>query len=195
MTSIARIGLLAVALTFGAVSAANAVHERVYILNGYTFSGMPGVNTDELVAKLKDHAGAHVTQADIDADTAIVAKELQARRLPGRLFTSRAERHGRIWVIFDLLDPDAPRRRFWAAGQHLAAQNFEGASGISASDLAAATGLKEGDPLSPEKINAARQAIVALYAKATPGKMVSVRGRMQTHGKGELTLTWIIAEK
>ena len=194
MTMSARLALLA-ALTIGAANNAIAAGTPVYILNGYSFGGMPGVNTAELTAKLKDHEGARVTQADITADTAVVAAELKTRGIKGRLFTSLAERHGRVWVIFDLMDPGAPMRRFWAVGQHLKSQSFEGASTPSAGDLADATGLKEGDLLSPEKIDAARQAIIALYAKVTPGKAVSVRGKIQSNAKGELRLIWIVAAK
>ncbi|MEO8926746.1 MAG: POTRA domain-containing protein [Caulobacteraceae bacterium] len=186
---------MAATLIVGAVTAASAAHVRSYILNGYSFGGFPGVNTDELAAKLKDQEGARVTQADISVDEAILTKELQARHIEGRLFTSIAEKHGRIWIIFDLQNPGGQMARFWKAGHHLKAENFEGASRVSTSDLAAATGLKEGDLLSREKIDAARQAILALYAKSMPGKVVSVRGRMQSNGQGELTLTWMITEK
>jgi len=194
MTSIARIGLLAAALTLGAVTAASAGQTRVYILNGYTFGGMPGVNTGELAAKLKDQEGARVTQADIAVDSAIVAKELQAQHIPGRLFTSLAEKHGRVWVIFDLQDPVRMTPSFWTSARRLKTQNFEGASRISASALAAATGLKPGDTLSREKINVARQAILALYAKSVPGKAPSLKGKMQGTAAGDVNLTWIVGE-
>jgi outer membrane protein assembly factor BamA len=194
---IALIGGLSAALaTFAAGADGGAPKPRVYILKGYSFSGLPGVNTDEIVAKLKDKAGARITSSDIAADNQVVAKELQDRRIPGRLFTSIAEKHGSVWVIFDVLQSNQPLESLKAhlakAGQHLAAQTFEGASGMSASDLAAATGLKKGDALSPQNIDAARQAITAFCAKSMPGNTPKVRLRMQFAPDGAATLTWII---
>lgn len=194
MLSMARIGLLAAMLTVGAAMAASAAKAPAYILNGYSFGGMPGVNTAELTAKLGHKEGDRVTRADIAADEAVLARELRARHIDGRLFTSLAEKHGRVWVIFDLQKPD-PRSASaekWAG--RLKSQSFQGASRISAAALAAATGLKPGDPLSPEKINAARQAVVALYARSMPGKAPSLKGRAQTAADGQVTLTWIIGE-
>jgi len=190
-------GLLAGALGMVAATAAVAAHPRVYILNGYSFGGMPGVNTVELTTKLKDQAGARVTQADIAEDEAIVATALKDQHVKGRLFTTLAEKHGRVWVIFDVLDPDRPTARAGKAeaGERLKVQNFEGATGLSTTDLAAATGLKPGAPLSAEVINGARQSIIAAYAKAMPGKAVSIRGKLQFTPEGEVTLTWIIGDK
>jgi outer membrane protein assembly factor BamA len=176
MKSAARMGLLAAALTGGAAMAAGVASAPSYTLNGYSFGGMPGVNTLELEAKLKQKEGARITRADVAADQAILVKELQARHIKGQLFASIAERHGRVWVIFDLQEPDRPTARFEKLARRLESQNFAGASRISASALAAATGLKQGDPLSPEKINAARQAIVAAYAKTMSGNVVSIKG-------------------
>lgn len=194
MKSTARIGLLAATLTVGTAMAACATHPPSYILNGYSFGGMPGVNTAELTAKLTHKEDDRVTRADIAADQAILARELRARHIEGRLFASLAERHGRVWIIFDLQKPDrrSANAEKWAG--RLKSQSFQGASRISADALAAATGLKPGDPLSPEKINAARQAIVALYARSMPGKALSLKGKAQTAADGEVTLTWIIGE-
>jgi hypothetical protein len=152
MRNKAWIGLLAATLTAGAAKA------PTYILNGYSFGRMPGVNTAELAAKLKDKEGARVTRADIAVDQAILVKELQARHIKGQLFTTLAEKHGRIWIIFDVLDSNGPAAKTGKPLLLLASQSFEGASRISTSALAAATGLKHGDLLSAEKINAARQA-------------------------------------
>lgn len=175
---------------------ASAGHVRTYILNGYSLSSLKGVlDTAALEAKLGRKEGARITDADIAADTAIVAAELKAHHAQGRLTTGTAEKHGRIWIIFDLLDPEGPMRRFWAVSRHLTAQAFEGAAGVPVSDLTAATGLKPGDPLSRQKIDAGREAIIKLYAKQRSGKVVSVRARMQSKPTGDSTLTWIITRK
>ncbi len=191
----AKEAMFALALGLGAATAASAAKAPVYILNGYSFGGLPlGVDTAELTAKFKDQEGAHITRADVDADQAILAKELQARHIGGQLFSTIAEKHGRVWIIFDLLHPERSAANFLTTPHYLKVQNFEGASRISASSLAAATGLKPGDRLPPAKIDAARQAIVAAYAKALPGKPLSLKGKMQTAPSGAVVLTWIIGE-
>jgi outer membrane protein assembly factor BamA len=78
--------------------------------------------------------------------------------------------------------------------RQLTAQNFEGASRISADTLAAATGLKIGGQLSPETVNAARRAILDAYAKSPPGNVPPLKCKMQTTVEGHVTLTWIIDE-
>jgi outer membrane protein assembly factor BamA len=78
--------------------------------------------------------------------------------------------------------------------RYLDAQHFEGASRIAASALAAATGLNKGATLSPEMVNAARRAILDMYAKSSPGPVPSLKCRMQTTIEGKVTLTWIIGE-
>jgi outer membrane protein assembly factor BamA len=183
-----RVSVLAAVLTIGAAS------PPVYILNGYSFGGFAGNDTDQLAAKLKDREGARVTDKDIAADEAALEKELAARHIEGRLFTTTAEKHGRVWVIFDLQKPREPPAPWEASNHHLGAQAFEGATAISTSALAAATGLKPGDALSQDRINAARQAIVNAYAMALPGRTPSIKGRMQIKGDGGVVLTWIIGE-
>jgi outer membrane protein assembly factor BamA len=186
--------VLAAALTFAAAAAASPASPPTYILNGYTFGGLKGVNTTELEAKLKDKPGAHITQADIAVDQSILAKELEARHIPGHLFTGIAEKNRHVWVIFQVEHPGAALASLDKRTRHLDAQIFEGATHISASALAAATGLKKGDQLSPDKVNAARQAILAQYAKLMPGKAVSLKGKMRTKPDGTVTLTWIVGE-
>jgi hypothetical protein len=187
-------GLLAVALTVGAAMAAGAAKAPTYIFIGYSFGPIPGVNTAELEAKLTHKAGDRITPADVHADQLIVADELRARHLEGRLFASIAEKHGRVWIIFDLIKPPKLMGNFGDSPHHLESQSFEGESRLSASALAAATGLRPGDPLSPEKMLAARQAIAAAYAKAMPGKLSSLKARMQIAPDGGVTLTWIVGE-
>ena len=115
MKMIALGGGLGAVLTIGAALASDAPKEKVYTLNGYTFGGFTGVNTDELAAKLKDQAGARITQADISVDEAMLTSELRARHIRGQLFTTIAEKHGSIWLIFDLQHHE-PSVRLAAAG-------------------------------------------------------------------------------
>lgn len=192
-----RLGVIAAALTMLAPSLAqSAAKPKTYILIGYSWSGLHGaVDTKALEAKLGRKEGARITNSDIAADAQIVGAELKARHAHGKLFTTLAEKHGHVWIIFDLLDPDAPIRRFWQAPRHLTAQSFQGGGGIPTSDLAAATGLKPGDLLSPEKMAAARRAIIEVYAKALPAKAVTVRGKLQGKETGDLALTWVITQK
>jgi outer membrane protein assembly factor BamA len=177
------------AASIAAVSADGAKH---YIFDGYSLSGVKGIDAHALEAKLKHKLGARVTRADIAEDEAIVLKEAKAHHLEGHLFTTFAEKKGHLWVIFDLLNP-RPRDVF-SKPHHFEAQRFEGATRIPASTLSAATGLRSGDLLSPEKINGARRAILAAYAKSVPGKTINVVCRMQTKPDGKATLTWVIRE-
>jgi outer membrane protein assembly factor BamA len=190
---IAWLGGLAAATTIGAVPPANAAKEKVYTLGGYTFGGFAGVNTDELSAKLKDQAGARVTRSDLNVDQAMFTAELKERHIRGRLLTTFAEKKGTVWLIFDL--QPLPTGTALYSGQPMKAQAFEGATRISARDLSAATGLKPGDTLSYEKIRAAHDAILALYARSAPGKAPTIRSRAQVSGTGEITLTWLIGEQ
>ena len=161
-----------------------------YILNGYSLSGIPGLSAAELEAKLKPKPGARITDADVNADRAIIQKELAARHIQGVVVATVAEKHGRVWIIFDQLDmPGALSQT-----RSLEVQNFEGASRISTAALSAATGLKIGDELTPQKVNAARQAILAMYAKAAPGKPLALKARMQVKPGGKVNLTWLIHE-
>jgi hypothetical protein len=190
---LASTAALATALTIGVVPAASAAKERVYTFGGYTFGGFVGINTDELAAALKDQAGARVTQADLALDIAAFTAELKARHVKGRLLGSFAEKHGTIWVIFDL-QSSAPGATLYA-GKPLRSQSFEGATRLPAGALAAATGLKPGDVLSVEKIRAAHDAILALYAHSAPGKAPTLRTRAQASGDGQVTLTWLLTEQ
>jgi outer membrane protein assembly factor BamA len=178
----------AAAPSAGIAAPASAPKIRTYILNGYSFTGVHGVNAAEMEAKLKHHEGARITRADAAADGALLAKELKARHIPGQLFTTLAENNGRVWVIFDLLNTDDD-----SSVGNLKSQDFNGVSHVSAISLAAATGLKKGDKLTRQKLIAARRAIVLAYAKSMPGKKISLKAKLQRK-LGEVTLTWIIGE-
>jgi outer membrane protein assembly factor BamA len=180
-------------LTAGVAIAAGAANaQTTYVLNGYSFGAMRGVNTAELEARLKEKPGARITRADVEIDRAIVQREIEARHLKGQVYATIAEKKGRVWIIFDLLDLSGP-----PAGmpvRHLELQHFEGTSRIAASALAAASGLKKGDQLSAENINVARRAILAMYAKAMRGKPISLKARLQIKADGRTTITWIVKE-
>ena len=185
---------LALAAMLGTISAVAAPVRapRSYILNGYSFGGLADVDTHALEAKLKHHRGARITEADIKVDAAILARELKAQHIEGHLFTTMAEKKGHIWIIFDVLN--RPGQAFFRIRRHLEAQHFEGPSRISERELLKATGLRQGETLSPEKVADARQGIMAAYAKALPRKKVTVRVRMQGRLDGSAVLTWVIQE-
>ena len=184
----AAVGMLIAA----GMTAAHAGKAQVYVLNGYNLSGIPGVDAQALTAKLKHRAGARITRASIAEDRAIVEKELEARHIPGRLFTTLAEKKGHVWIIFDVLKD--PTWEFYRAARHLEAQHFDGNSRLSGNALAAATGLQRGEILSPEKASAAQRGIVGAYAKVFPGKKVGIACKMQGKPNGGVALTWTIRE-
>lgn len=178
-------------LLAGAVAVVNARPTPTYILKGYSFGPMPGVKTAEIEAKLPRKPGARITDADVVAEEAIVERELKARHVQGRLFASTAEKNGRVWIIFDLVREPV---------RVLESQVFVGASHMSQEALVTATGLKPGDTLSPDRLNAARRGIFALYGKAEFARAISIRLRMQTSipikglGDEKTKLTWFVGE-
>lgn len=181
-----------VVILFACVTGGSAAtKDPVYTLLGFNLHGIHGVDQDALAAKLKHKPGDRITRQDIKDEAAIIEKALQAQHVQGRLFTTLAEKSGRVWIIFDLLNNPATvfRQR-----HQLEAQHFEGATRVSADALSKASGLKPGDALSPDTLNAARRGIVAAYAKIAPGKSVGIAGKMQARPDGKAVLTWIIHE-
>ena len=194
MTVGLRNGLLAGALLGAFAATANAADTPTYILNGYTFPGLSGINTDELEAKLKDKPGARITRADIAADQAILTKELEARHITGQLLVGMAEKNGHVWVIFQVQHPGLVEQKSDTMSRRFETQFFEGASRIPPTKLAAATGLRRGEPLSLERLRMARRAILAEYEKVMPGKPVILKAKMRTRPDGSVTMTWIVDE-
>jgi outer membrane protein assembly factor BamA len=181
------IGTLAAAI----VSGAQAAPPRSFILNGYRLSGAPGVNQDEMVAKLKHKPGDHITDADIDEDTHALGEQLKAHHLEGQLAATTAEKNGRVWILFDYL-PKQPT----AADQpgRIASQIFDGNSKISSATLNTATGLKPGDDVTDSRLEAAQHAIVQAYAQAMPGRKVRVICKLRTSPNHGVSLNWSITE-
>ncbi|MEJ0047226.1 MAG: hypothetical protein WDN04_14755 [Rhodospirillales bacterium] len=169
-----------------AEAAAPTATEPTYILNGFRLSGVKGVNTDEMIARLKHKAGMRITEADMVADTEILGSELKARHIEGQLLTTMAEKNGRVWVLLDLQPPRPPAQ--------LASQSFEGNTKIPSATLEAATGLKSGDELPADRLHAAEQAITRAYATAAPGTDVKIRGVMRRRADGTAVLTWTVTE-
>lgn len=196
LVAICAVGIAAAAARpGGGLAAAAPAGDAVYVLKGYRFSGKLGpANTTGMVAKLKHQPGGRVTKADIIADAAIFAGELKARHMGGRYFVFTTENHGQIWVTFGLLDMRYPAATAWAS-RRLESQHFEGLSNIPTSALSAATRLKPGDTLSPENIDAARRAIMALFANSPNGTALTVKIKIQVRPNNEAALTWIIADK
>jgi outer membrane protein assembly factor BamA len=157
-------------------------------LNGYRLSGVKGIDEDALVAKLPHHAGERITEADIKADTATLSAALKAQHIDGQLFATMATKKGTVWVLFDFQYPQ-PQQRRW-----LGSQIFDGNAKISSAALEAATGLRPGDDLPVERLNAARQAIIQAYQKAEPGADVHVGGKLRITPEGKVQVIWHITE-
>lgn len=184
--------LLAIVLAANSAVSASA-KAPVYVLDGYRIEGLGPEITAGLVAGLKHHPGAHVREADIKADLDILAKELHARHITGRLFTGMAEGNGHLTVFFEVVTSGPPGAELWTS-HHLVSQQFEGATGVPPSALARASGLKTGDILSPGKVAAARHAILLLVEKLEPGNASTLKVRIQARPHGEAALTWIFGK-
>jgi len=165
-----------------------------YILNGYRLSGVKGIDQDALVAKLPHHAGERITEADIKADTATISAALKAQHIEGQLFATMAEKNGRVWVLFDFQYPQPGQFSPVHQRRWLGSQIFDGNVKISSATLEAATGLKPGEYLPVERLNAARQAILLAYKKAAPGADVHVAGKMRITPQGKVELIWHVTE-
>jgi outer membrane protein assembly factor BamA len=184
--------LAAMCLASGGVAHATAA-QQTYILNGYSFGGLEDVDTHALEAKFKHHKGARITRADVDEDAAILVRELKAQHIEGRLFATLAEKKGRVWIIFDVLN--RPKSQFFRkAPRHLETQRFEGASLLSAKQLSDASGLRPGEPLSEGKLSDAERKIAAAYAKIIPGKKIRIAAKLQGKPDGAVVLSWTIHE-
>ncbi len=191
---LARAALFVASIVFllpGAADASVAAKKAEYAFLGYNLHGIHGADLKSLSAKLPHKPGDRITRADISADAAIVEKELQAQHVQGHLFTTMAEKKGRVWIVFDLIDN---RGAVFGNLRELEVQRFEGVTRVSPDALSKASGLKLGDVLTPEKLNAARSGITAEYAKAAPGKAVKIVGKMQGKSDGKVVLTWTISE-
>lgn len=184
--------LMSVAILFSSTTDGSAATKSPeYTLLGYNLHGIHGFDQDALAAKLKHKPGDRITRQDIKDDAAIIEKALKEQHAQGHLFTTLAEKNGRVWIIFDLLNNPA---KALAQRRQLEAQHFEGAKRIPAETLSKATGLKPGDTLSRDTLNAARRGIVEAYAKAVPGKSIGITGKLQAKPDGTAVLTWIIHE-
>ena len=167
---------------------------RTYVLDGFRLSGVEGLDQDALVATLTEKPGDRITEADIAADAKTLGEKLKARHIQGELFATIAEKKGRVWVLFDFQYPQAGPTASNRERRRLGSQAFEGNARLSVGALEAATGLKQGEDLPVERINAAREAILAAYKKAVPGEDVRVGGQIRVTPDGEVALTWRIAE-
>ncbi len=186
---------MALAIALAASSAVHAGAPRTYILSGYDLSGLKGVDTAALEERLSPRPGAPITQAQIDADNAIVTADLKARGAQGRLVTTLAEKHGHVWVIFDLLGTAQPILGVVnGVAARLAVQRFEGATRLSPQTLQAASGLSIGQALTPSSLIAARAAILRAYAKGRSGGAIGLTAKVQRKPDGQVILTWMVRD-
>ena len=162
---------------------------KSFILRGFRLSGAKGVDQDALVDSLKQKPGDRMTDADIDADTAILGAALKAHHLEGKLFATLAARpDGRAWVLWDFQPAPPPVVR------HFIGQTFTGNTKLSDAALAAAIGLKPGDELPIERLKAAQQAIIDAYAKAVPGTTLQFKVKVRSTATGQVMVNWTIIE-
>jgi outer membrane protein assembly factor BamA len=189
--------ILVAALLAGG-SPACAAAETTYILNGYRLSGAQGVNPEEMTAQLKHQAGARITEADIMADTQALALALRARHVPGQLFTTMAEKNGRVWILFDMQDAGrdavAGPTAHGKPPQRFGSQHFAGNTKVSSAALSQATGLQPGQTLPADWLDSAQIALSRAYQSAMPGAVVKVKATLRHAQNGEVTINWDLTE-
>lgn len=151
-----------------------------------SFKGDVRVPAKALAAATGLKKGDRLSEARLLAARQAIA-ELYGKQPPGK----------EIHVRPDFLQTPDGIAITWIIGEapvrHLVSLKFVGNSRISSSALTAATGLKIGDPIPREKVFAARQAIMDLYAKSMPGR-VSIRKETQIGPDGSMALSWVITE-
>jgi outer membrane protein assembly factor BamA len=163
-----------------------------YTLDKVEINGLQSADPSALRAQLKDQPGAKVTTSDIIGDQDQLEKLLEAQHIGGAIKTSLRNKHnGHVDVIFDVADKGVVKPVVTTVAPKLKQEIFIGNAKLTNDDLQAASGLKPGDELSNEKIQAAQLAIQAAYKKANVG--CEIAGAVSQNG-GDTTITWTIKE-
>ena len=189
---------LAVAMT-GAAGAvltpfrAEAQTAASYTLRHVTFVGNARVPSDELQAALPYQVGQTVDQdalqANMDAITAVYRKHNVGAKLSQRMTAT-----GHVASIVYTFAEQAPvAPTVTHVGITADTVTASGNVRIKTADILAATGIKPGDTVSNERLQAAQTAVVALYKKANIGSSVSTD--WTTPAPQHINLVFRIVEK
>jgi hypothetical protein len=179
------------------LTAAHAQDEPVYHLLGFTLHGTKRVDTDALIATLPQHAGDLITRAQIKEDADRIRAALKARHVHGDMTTALLEEEGKghhAWVVWDVHLVDALSNVSRRGVRHFAGQTFTGNVKLSAEQLAAATGLHQGDRMPDGRISDARTGIEQSYDAALHGAPVEVKGKVMLKKDDTVVIDWWITE-
>jgi outer membrane protein assembly factor BamA len=154
--------------------AAQAQSTASYTLNKVTFEGTAQVPTAELQAALPFQVGQKIDhaalQANMNAVQAVYQKHNVGAGITQRMTVFHKTRAD-IAYVFEEKAPVAPTVTH--VGITADSVAVSGNIKVKTADILAAAGIKPGDSLTNEKIQAAQTAIVALYKKANIGSSIS----------------------
>jgi hypothetical protein len=188
-----------------ALAAGPALADQTYKLDKIEINGVKSVSVTDLKAGLSEKAGDTVTVDQIKADQDILLKELEKQNVTGGVKTSlRNKNNGHIDIIFDVNDTGIQKPEVKTVtrlvdpkmGRELAAGNTV----LTTDQIIEAAGLKEGDVMTKESLQAAAQRIVDVFNKTLTrhGKQATLKldiATAPTAGKSdELDLTWKMTE-
>ena len=169
----------------------------VYHLIGFALGGTDRVDTDAIVAKLPQHKGDVITQAEIQENADRIGAALTAAHVHGDMTTATLEREGKghyIMVVYEVHPQDALTFAKFDPQRFFGSQTFSGNTKLTAAQLAAATGLKSGQKMPDGSIGDARTGIEQAYDKVLPGKTVDVKGKVKLKKDHSVLINWQITE-
>ncbi|MCQ8278341.1 FtsQ-type POTRA domain-containing protein [Acetobacteraceae bacterium KSS8] len=166
--------LLAAGLAVPALTPAMAqTASGSYTLTKITFQGNSQVPTDELMSALPYKVGDKVDHAALQEDANAVGAVYQKHNVGAGITQKMTSLHNKaqLTYVIDEKPPVAPT--VVHVGITADTVNVTGNKKISTAQILAASGIKPGDTVTNEKIQAAQTAIQGLYKKANIGASIS----------------------
>jgi outer membrane protein assembly factor BamA len=184
------------ALLLGAalLAAPAAWADTTWTLNKVIITGNTSVPTDKLMAVVQEHPGAKITVSDIQADRDAISKVLEDAHVLGAVQPTMKAVGQKVNIIFAIDDQGVHAPTVTHVSPKLDAEIFEGNAAIPTDKLTAASGLKVGDDMTNEKIQAAQAAILAYYKAAKLPLGVNIAGETKVVGDAKVDVIWHITE-
>jgi len=155
------------------MTAAHAQATGTFTLSKITFQGNVQVPTSELQAALPIQVGQTIDQAGLQENVAAIGKVYQKHNVGADITQRLTTLHKKAMItyIFTEKAPVAPTvTHVGITADHV---TVSGNAKVKTADILAAAAIKPGDPLTNDKLQAAQNAISALYKKANIGSTVS----------------------
>jgi hypothetical protein len=162
-------------------------------LIAFDISGSKHIDEDALIATLPEHTGDPFTNAQIEADTDKIKKELTAQHVHfADLTTSYMQREGAdhcVGIVWDIQHIDAfsqlPYQGYWKFG----GQTFSGNKALTNEQLEKAIDLQLGERVREGSMSDAVTGMQQAYDKVFPGREVKIKGELKLTTKPAPELT------